>query len=222
MISVSVSTRGLDGLTRFAANATNQLPFATSLAINQTARDVQLALKAQTTQSFTDPTAFTRNAFRYTKSTKASLVAEVSPLPDRPYLATQTFGGQRRWKDYEGFIRGLSQGQGQGLPPGKLLPTALAINKAGNPKRSLFAQIESKLSTTDPGGFFIGTPRGGNRTPGVYRRSRGRLYPYFVVAGNEPTYQPRFPFESVGTRTIERVFPSHLARAVDRALASAR
>lgn len=222
MISTTVTTKGLDTLQVFTAQATNQLPFATSLALNQTARDTQLALKAQVPISFDQPTAFTRSAFRYSKSSKTSLVAEVFNSPDRPYIGTQTFGGQRRWKEYEGFIRGLAKSHGKPLPAGKLLPTRLATNAAGNPKRTLFGQIEAKLSTTDRGGFFIGTPRGGSRRPGVWRRSRGRLFPYFVLAGSEPTYQPLFPFERTANTAIARTFPTHLSKALDRALASAR
>lgn len=221
MIKINLSTNGLSGMARFAAAAANQLPFATSLALNQTARDTQLALRDATTTAFVNPVAFTRNAFRYSKSTKAHLVAEVYPSPDRPYFDPETFGGPRRWKDYEGFIRGLSRRQGQGLPSGKLVPTRAAINAAGNPKRNLFGELEARLSTTDRGGFMIGTPRGGDRTPGVYRRSRGKLIPFFLVI-DEPLYRPRFPMERVGQQTIARVFPSHLQKAVDRALASAR
>jgi hypothetical protein len=220
MITIKVDSRGVNRAQAFVAAYRNQLPFATSVALNQTARDVQLALKSETTRSFTAPVAFTKSAFRYKKSSKLSLVAEVFPSPDRPYFDPQTFGGQRRWKAYEGFIRGLAGGN---LPPGKLIPTKLAQNAAGNPKRSLFGQIESNLSTTDQGGFMIGTPRGARaRAPGVYRRSRGRLFPYFLVSDSEPTYQPRFPFEQLGNATVRRVFPTNLSAAVDRAIASAR
>ena len=223
MISFDVSTTGIDATQRFLAEFTGQLPFATSLALNQTARDVQQAYKAQTSSSFVSPTAFTRNAFRYDQSTKASLVAQVYPSPDRSYLSTQSFGGQRRWKAYEGFIRGLAASSGTALPPGKLLPTSVAINAAGNPKRSLFSQIQSRLSTTDRGGFFIGTPRGdSSRTAGVYRRSREKLIPFFLVSDSEPRYEPRFPFERLGNATVARVFPSRLSAAIDRAIKSAR
>lgn len=223
MLNLTVDTRELTKAQDFLVRFKGQLPFATSLALNQTAREVQLAYKGQTTKAFKDPVPFTRNAFRYNKSTKATLVAEVFPSPDRPYFRTQIFGGQRRWKDYEGFIRGIASSQGKPLPPGKLLPTRLAQNAAGNPKRNLFGLIESRTSTTDTGGFFIGVPKGrGNRTAGVYRRSRGRLFPYFLVSDSEPQYQPRFPFEKIGNATVRRVFPTKLSVAVDRALATAR
>ena len=222
MINTTVTTKGLDSMQAFLAQASNQLPFATSLALNQTARDVQLALKAQVNQSFTNPTAFTRNAFVYTKSTKANLLVEITRQPSRHYLDTQTFGGQRRWKNYEGFIRGLAKGANTPLPSGKLVPTSTALNAAGNPKRSLFGLIQSNLSTKDRGGFFIGKPRHSDAPAGVYRRSRLRLHAFFTVADSEPTYEPRFPFERIGNQAVARSFPSHLSKAVDRAMSSAR
>jgi hypothetical protein len=218
MIDIKVDASQIKKAQLFVAQINNQLPFATSVALNQTARDVQQALKAQTKQSFVNPVAYTVNAFRYDKSTKRDLVATVYPDKTRRYFPTEIFGGQRKVKPYEGFIRGLSNGT---LPAGKLLPTAVAINAAGNPKKSLFGQIQSRLSTTDRGGFFIGTPRGGNRAPGVYRRSREKLIPYFVI-GSEPRYRPLFPMEQTGNRTASRVFTSHLSIALDRAMASAR
>ena len=116
MIRLDLDTSGLTAAQGFFARFHDQLPFASSLALNQTARQVQLAFRDQTAISFTSPTPFTRSAFRYTKSTKANLIAEVFPSPDRPYIATQAFGGQRRWKDYEGFIRGLAASSGASLP----------------------------------------------------------------------------------------------------------
>lgn len=218
-LTLTINAKELDKAKLFLATISNQLPFATSIALNQTARDIQQALKAETTSSFVNPVAYTRNAFRYTKSTKTNLTAEVFADPSRKYFPTEIFGGQRRTKAYEGFLRGLANGA---LPQGKLLPTRHVLNAAGNPKKAVFSQIASKLSTIDQGGFFIGTPRGTGRPAGVYRRSRGQLYAYFVHASSEPRYQPRFPMERVGNDVASRVFTTHLSRAIDRALASAR
>jgi hypothetical protein len=222
MINITTDLSGLTKAQRFVGAYKNQLPFAASVALNNTARQVQQAYKAETSRSFVKPVAFTRNAFRYDKSSKRDLLATVYPAQDRGYLNTQIFGGQRRWKDYEGLIRGLAASQGNPLPTGKLIPTAIAQNSAGNPKRRLFGELQSRLSTTDRGGYMIGTPRGGNRQPGVYRRSRGRLVPYFLIADQEPSYRPRFPFEKLGNDTVRRIYPTELSRALDRALASSR
>ena len=223
MINITTDLSGLTKAQRFLGAYKNQLPFASSVALNQTARDVQLAYKTQTKQSFIKPVAFTTSAFRYDKSSKTNLLATVYPAKDRPYLSTQIFGGQRRWKDYEGLIRGLAASSGTPLPTNrKLIPTAIAQNAAGNPKRRLFGELQSRLSTTDRGGYMIGTPRGGNRAPGVYRRSRGKLVPYFIISDTEPRYDKRFPFEKLGNDTVRRVYTTHLSLALDRALASAR
>jgi hypothetical protein len=223
MINITTDLSGLTKAQRFIGAYKSQLPFAASVALNQTARQVQQAYKAQTSQSFFKPVAFTRNAFRYDKSNKSNLVATVYPSKDRSYLNTQILGGQRRWKDYEGLIRGLAASSGNPLPGNrKLYPTAIAQNAAGNPKRRLFGELQSRLSTTDRGGYMIGIPRGGNRAPGVYRRSRGRLVPYFLVSDQEPNYDRLFPFERLGNDTVRRVYPTELSRALDRALASSR
>jgi len=223
MLKITTDLSGLTKAQRFIGAYKNQLPFAASVALNQTARQVQLAMKQQTTKSFDKPVPFTKNAFRYNKSTKANLTAEVFPAQDRPYLNTQIFGGERLWKTYEGLIRGLARETGNPLPSNrKIVPTAIAKNKSGNPKRRLFGEIQSRLSSSDRGGFMIGTPRGGNRMPGVYRRSRGRLVPYFLAVPNEPTYRPRFPFEKLGNDTVRRIYPTELSKALDRAIASAR
>jgi hypothetical protein len=223
MLNISTDLSGLTKAQRFIGAYKNQLPFAASVALNNTARQVQQAYKAETSRSFLKPVAFTRNAFRYDKSNKRDLVATVYPSKDRPYLSTQISGGQRRWKDYEGLIRGLAASSGNPLPTNrKLIPTAIAQNAAGNPKRRLFGELQSRLSPTDRGGYMIGTPRGGNRQPGVYRRSRARLVPYFLVTDREPTYDRRFPFERLGNDTVRRIYPTELSRALDRALASSR
>jgi hypothetical protein len=220
VISLDVDTSGLDAAQRMLAAMADQLPFATSLALNRTARDVQLAYRGQTTVSFISPVAFTRNAWRYTQSTKTSLEATVGAAPGRSYLATQSTGGERRWKAYEGFIRSLTSQPP--LPDRQLVPTQTAINAAGNPRKSLFAQIQRGLSTTDRGGFLVGTPRGTGRPPGVYRRSRERLIPFFIVPDDAPSYSPRFPLAQLGQATVSRAFSPHLSAAIDRAIATAR
>lgn len=219
MIRLSIDDAGIDKAKLFVATIKNQLPYATSVAINNVAFNMRKDLGQQTTKSFVNPTKYTQSAFRYTKSTKANLEATVFADPSRRFFPTQIQGGDRRAKPYEGFLRGLTQG---GIPSGgRLVPTSLVLNAAGNPKKNIFATIANKLSTTDQGGVFVGTPKGGGRLPGVYRRSRGKLFAYFVHV-DSTQYQARFPMERVGMDTAKRLFPSELNKALDRALNSAR
>ena len=219
VVRLSIDDAGIDKAKLFIATIQKQLPYATSVALNNVAFNVRKDLGQQTTKSFVNPTKYTQSAFRYTKSTKASLEAQVFADPSRRFFPTQIQGGDRRAKRYEGFLRGLGNG---GIPSGgRLLPTSLVTNAAGNPKKNIFGTIAGKLSTTDRGGVFIGTPKGGGRGPGVYRRSSGQLYPYFIHV-DSTQYQARFPMERVGMQTARRLFPTELNKALDRALNSAR
>jgi hypothetical protein len=219
MIQLSIDDAGIDKAKLFVATIKNQLPYATSVAINNVAFNLRKDLGQQTTKSFVNPTKYTQSAFRYTKSTKASLEATVFADPTRRFFPTQIQGGDRRAKPYEGFLRGLGNGA---IPSGgRLVPTSTILNAAGNPKKGIFGTIANKLSTTDRGGVFIGVPKGGGRLPGVYRRSRGQLYAYFVHV-DRTQYKPRFPMEQVGMDTAKRLFPSELNKALDRAINSAK
>ena len=219
MIQLSIDDAGIDKAKLFVATIKNQLPYATSVAINNVAFNMRKDLGQQTTISFVNPTKYTQSAFRYTKSTKASLEATVFADSTRRFFPTQIQGGDRRAKPYEGFLRGLGNGA---IPSsGRLLPTSTILNAAGNPKKNIFGTIANKLSTIDRGGVFIGTPKGGKRRPGVYRRSKGQLFVYFVHV-DQVSYQPRFPMERVGMATAKRLFPTELNKALERALNSAR
>ena len=218
-IRLSIDDSGINKAKLFVATIKNQLPYATSVALNNVAFNVRKELGKQTTSSFVNPTKFTQSAFKYNKSTKANLVAEVYADPTRRFFPTQIKGGDRKAKPYEGFLRGLGNGA---IPSGgRLVPTTTVLNAAGNPKKNIFGTIASKLSTTDQGGVFIGTPKGGSRGAGVYRRSRGQLYAYFVHV-DRTQYQSRFPMERVGMATARRLFPSELNKALDRAMQSAK
>jgi hypothetical protein len=195
-----------------------QMPFAISQALNKAGFDVRKALAEQTTRSFDQPTAFTQRAFFVQRGNKADPTVLVGAQANRPYFGPQIRGGQRYPKGFEGYLRGLSGGRVKG----KLVPTALALDGKGNPRKALFGQIARGLSTTNRGGFFIGKPKGGGRPAGVYRRSRGQLFPYFIEVSSEPRYQPRFPMEQVGRDTVNRVAGGYLRGSLERALATAR
>ena len=228
VIRVSINDAGIDKAKLFVATIKNQLPYATSVALNNVAFNVRKDLGRQTTKSFANPTRYTQSAFRYTRSTKANLEAHVFADPSRRFFPTQIQGGNRRGKPYEGFLRELGNGA---LGRGRIVPSTRIVNVAtGNPRRTVFPQIRSGLSTTDQGGFFIGKPKGGDRPTGVWQRKGrawqdgkhvGRIEPVFLQFGT-PRYLPRFPMEQVGMATATRLFPSELNKALERALNSAR
>jgi len=201
----------------WAGQIRGQLPFAISQALNKAGFDVRAALNEGTTRYFENPTRFTQRAFVVERGNKQDPTVLVGAQENRPYFGPQIRGGRRYPKGFEGFFRGLSNGRVQG----KLVPTALAVDGNGNPRKALFGQISRKLSTTDKGGFFIGKPKGSSLPVGVYRRSREQLFPYFIEV-REPAYRPLFPMEQIGQATLNRVVGPYLRTSLERALATAR
>jgi hypothetical protein len=228
-LSITVDTTGLEEAAKRSSVLAKQLPFATSLALNEVAFKARTALNGSTRQYFNAPTKFTETAFLVQKSKKADLEAIVYANNQEGrnrarYLRYGIQGGQRVAKGFERFFAGADN-DGT-LPPGAaLLPTSLVKTTAqGNVSIATLRSISKGLSTTNKrGGFFVGTPRGaGNRPPGIYRRSREQLFPYFIAASSAPRYTGRFPIQDVGSKVINRNWVAELETALERALSTAK
>lgn len=201
-----------------------QLPFATSVALNRTAYQVQQHLNYETTRHFKEPTAFTRRAFRFTRSTKANLevVVGAAPLQAR-YLRFGVQGGARPAKGFERKFLGAIVDT-RGIPAGaQLVPTGLVqTNAQGNVSLSTIKRIQKGLNGKARGGFFYGKPRGGDRPVGIYRRSREQLFPYFLAIDGRARYRPQFPILQLGTAKAQQVFGDYLRSSLAEALRTAR
>lgn len=203
-----------------------QLPFATSQALNRTAYQLQQHLNYETNRYFDRPTAFTKRAFRFSKSTKSNLeiVVGAAPLQGR-YLRFGVKGGDRPSKGFERKF--LSGAYSPGIPAdAQLAPTRYAPkNASGNVSLSTIKRIQSELGS-GRGGVFYGVPRGGGRNagkpPGLYRRSREQLFPYFIAQAGRASYQPRFPILQLGTTKAQQVFGGYLRSSLAEALRTAR
>lgn len=227
-INLTIDQKGVGLLQRRSAAVAKQLPFATSAALNSTAFKARTALNGATRQYFSRPTKFTQTAFLVQKATKRDLTAFVyannQDGRDRSrYLRYGIQGGQRVAK---GFERLFAQADNDGtIPTGTaLIPTSLVkLNAQGNVSLSTLKRIKAGLSTTNKrGGFFVGTPRGGNRPPGIYRRSRLQLFPYFIATRSNPSYRRRFPIQDVGSKVVQRNFNQFFLSSLEKALATAR
>jgi len=226
---------------RWTDQMTKQLPFAISQALNATAyglnsvpgskdSNVRNALNQATKQYLNQPKPFTQKAFFYKPSTKRNLIAEVFPS-DKPgmnrarYLRYAIEGGQRVQKGFERALLAKVATTGR-IPPGAQLTPSIHIktDKHGNVTRGTIGRILKGLD--DKGsrnrGYFFGEPSGSrNRAPGIYRRSRGQIFPYFFVTSRQ-SYSPRFPINEVADRVIQRRFGVYLRSSLERAVATAR
>jgi hypothetical protein len=226
-ISLTID-QDLSRATAWTKAVQKQLPFATSVAINNVAFDARKAINAGTKGAFIKPVRFTQTAFLVQKSKKRTLAAIVYAQDkagkDRArYLRFGVAGGSRPQKGFEAYFENRYMDDGT-IPAGAyFMPTSLVkTNASGNVTQATLRRIGRGINKPGRGGFFIGTPRGGGRPPGIYRRSREQLHPYFIATTDRPDYTGRFNIESIGAKVIERRFGIHFNAALSKALSTAR
>lgn len=226
-ILLTIDQQGLEKLSRFGSAVQKQLPFATSVALNAVAFDGRTAANGATVGAFNKPTRFTQTAFLVQKSTKRDLQAAIyandAPGKNRAkYLRYGIQGGSRAQKGFERWFAGVAN-DGTVPPGATLVPTGnVKLNAQGNVTQATLKRIGQGLGGNARGGFFIGTPRGsGGRPPGIYRRSRERLFAYFI-AKPRPRYRTRLDLPAIAGKVIERRFNGYLMSSLERALATAR
>jgi hypothetical protein len=196
----------VDRLTKSLTNAQRQqVPFATSVALNEVGKDVSRAVTVQMDRYLEKPTPFTRRAYElgknFKRATKRNLVAILDPKEIQgEYLKFQIEGGRR-------------------LPDQKviLVPTKLAPkNQYGNLSRA-----NRKRAVQGGGKYFSAGDREG-KTPGIYvRRARGRVEP-FAFYVDEAKYKAIFPIQKIAAGVVKNMFPRRFSQALAKAMASAR
>jgi hypothetical protein len=214
----------LKGFERFTKNYRKQLPFASSVAINNTAFDVKTALGKGTLGAFDKPTNFTQKAFLVKKSKKTALVSHIFAKDKASkYLRYGVKGGVRLPKGFELYFGGLKN-DGTIPPKSFFIPTPLVkTDKHGNVTRITLKKITKGISGNPRGGFFIGTPaHNQGKPPGIYRRSRKQLFPYFIASTNKPNYQSIFNIEQIAGKVVQRRFDQHFDKAMSKAIATAK
>jgi len=83
VISINISS-GFKGVQKELKEFANQIPFATSLAINRTAQKVKVAQEKEIKDVFDRPTPFTQNSLFIKTSNKVNLTASVK-LKDQAF-----------------------------------------------------------------------------------------------------------------------------------------
>lgn len=219
MLDISIDTKS--AVKWFDAVANNQLPFATSRAINATASDVIHAERAEMLKVFNAPTAYTLNSMRIVRSNKRRLSALVAikdrtsrGLPALRYLSPEIRGGERGRK---GLTVGL-QKMGKIRANEYMVPGAGArLNASGNVTRGWARKVLNDLNAKNNGVFF-GTVRG---TRGVWRRLKGRVTPLYIVV-RKPKYRKRLDFDRVAVKTVNERFNNHFHRFLEAAIRTAK
>lgn len=129
-----------------------QMPYATSLAINETLKTLETYNKALMAKAFRDPVPFTMNAFYVQYSNKRTLMGALrrkEKAVGRHYLEVQDRGGPRPLKGFEkNFLMRARNAAGmKGILPTENTP----VDGRGNMTMAFINKVSSQLGVqADP------------------------------------------------------------------------
>lgn len=203
-MSVTIDIRSnVDKIAKEMREAKKQIPYATSLAINETLdkadKDVEREVKAKVQ----NPTSFT------TKST----FKQYSNKNNKPIAGT--VGVKDIQAGYLKYVEegGTSPASGKAKP----IPTTAYKNKYGNLPKSKTSQIDSNPK------MFSGTPNGGGRAGGIYLRAGTKKKPKLkmVATWRQSTqHSKRMRIGEVVRKRVDRDFVKILKKKIDAAMKS--
>ena len=194
-----------------------QIPFATMLALNDTAFALQKTYKAQTKQKFDNPTKFTQTGFAVQKAKKTDLTAIVFVTEKREdYMKLEIDGGVRHPKNTAIII------------PNKSNSSDLGKYASGNLTKGAVNKIKKQKAK-----YFFGVPKGNQGSEGIWERygrtatgsSSGARIRQVAKLTKHAKYKALFPWTSIGNGIAfsrSKGFDSHFAKRLRFALNTAR
>lgn len=241
MIEIKVDTR--DALKYLDNAQRQQIPFATSVALNRTAKHAQDDIKAEMVRVLDKPKPYTLGGTFVRPSTKTVLEAIVGlkdqsagGRPAGKYLQAQVGGGARKTTGYESALSALGA-----LPKGmRAIPAKGAkLDRYGNLNQAQLTEIMGALKAgvrvfkgkgkrTAATGYFVALasiPQTAHLAPGIYyrveRAGQSAIIPVLIFA-DSAQYQPRLNVVKTVQRSAQRHFNKEFGAALARALSTAR
>lgn len=194
MISVK---HNIKALSKSLKGFRDQIPFATSKALNATAFDARKGVIAQLHKDIDRPTPFTISGVRYSNSNKRNLTATIYILPNRwEYLKFQVEGGTRKPRSAK-----LAIGVG------------VKRNKYGNPSRGSVKRLLARQDT------FSGSVRG---VPGIWQRTKKGIKLLYAYKEKANYKAGRFRYYQSVNNTVKKSFNKHFIIAIKQAIKTAR
>ena len=186
-MNINISTNISSVTKALNAFGKNQIPFAASRALNDVAFHMsRKVMPKESDDTFKGgATAFTRRGFKYKKSNKRNLTAEVfiDRLQEK-YLKFQISGGNR-FPEKRSII----------------VPTSnTRLNRYGNITRATYSRM-----INDKKKFFKGIPKGrtGKSNEGIWERYGNRNNIRMVARYvDKAEYEPLFPYSKIGERVV--------------------
>ena len=229
-ISVEAETKEL---TKYLILRRNQIPFATSVALNDVAFDARSYTQKSLPRRFARPTKSMKSSVQVEKSNKKKLVATVG------------FAGlgfrRSPWEESSAEIMKRHIKGGTRMPKGKHLriPSdtkggGIKLNVHGN-LHNRKAKIAKMIGNNDQ--FFEGIPKGDfsakdrgiwERTPANSKRKPNKKYKASGKIVQRIAYEPftqyskRYPFEKIVRLAVNKNYKKRFDRALTKALRSAK
>lgn len=218
---------------RFLKDIERQAPFATAVAMTNTAREIKTAEVAGMQAVFDRPTRFTLNSLFVRAAKKNDLVAEVDfkqgfgSIPAYRYLGPQVEGGERAKKRHERALErmGILRSDEYAVPG-----AGLKLDPQGNIRGGEITRILSQLGAAETSGYAANITarsrrrsvrrargryfvyRGGSAPAGVYRRSGQSVMPVLIFV-RSPRYTERLPFYRIAREVVRRRYVPNIHAA---------
>jgi len=228
-----------------------QIPFASSLALNNLAKDVRDNYRAEMKQRFRNPVPFTLNGMYIKASSKTNLYVEVGLKefatkgnPTSKYLLPQIQGGKPYMTRFQKALRlkGI-------LAPGEIaIPTQsdyLKRNAYGNVMPSQYTEILYSLQAFRDSSAFTYRREAKRvraarqykaRTTAAFNSSRNRYFPGIYLEDEtarqeidsalfwitrQSNLKPNFPYIPIGTAFAQKNWNKAFGQALRKAIATA-
>jgi hypothetical protein len=235
-------------LATLRAAASDQVPYATMLALNNTAKIAKEAVVAEMRRAFRSPVPFTLGAIYVSRATKQKLMAQVSVknqsggrLSPVHWLYPEVEGGARSTKAFEKALQDLGAlPSGWAAVPANDAPRDSFGNVSGAYIRRMLSVLQStgmvgpkmpsaptnKVKRAQAKAKFFAIPggaaKGSGLTPGIYQREGTRLWAIFAFIPRVPSYRKRYNFYEIGTAAADKAWPAEFEKAMAQAMATRR
>lgn len=203
MFTVKLDVSSFKALTDKIKNLKKQIPAAAAIALNETGKEIVVALCDQMSKDFDRPTPYTLNSLFSTKATAQNLSVTILPrefagkgTPAKNYLKPEIYGGDRHVKRFEKALRA------QGILPKDMYAypgKGATLDAYGNMSPSQIVQILSYFQAFGQQGY-----RANMQAAGYRRLARGGKsgfgFRYFAIHKKEAGRLPPGIWKSISAR----------------------
>lgn len=246
---ITIKIEGLANVQRMLSNASKQVSFAASVALNNTAKNIEAEQRKAIGRTFDRPKPATVKATYVERSTKQNLTATIGikdrsrGLPAAEYLHPNVQGGSRSYKRSEYMLNRA------GILPNGLytVPGAGAkLDAYGNMSRGQINQILSyfrtfgnsslnskRMNMTDKRragmakrrtDYFVVSvaDRKTKLYPGIWQRMGNDTISPVLMFVSKPTYRAVYNFGEIAEKVVRRTFQAEFDKALELALRTAK